>query len=211
MTTQSEALFDKWCQQQRLPFKRIRVARVANQKRPDYRVRTPYGWCVIEIKELVPTEEDDLILQSLRGEARWVDPGTRLRRPIRDAAKQLRKFSQRGLPTVLALVDLTASFHTEKYQVLAAMCGHTKLVFAPNQPIAEAFLGAKPGGGATLTKEHNTSISAIAVVRTDGGEVAAIDLYQNPHARIPLSAERAQSFAERHPSRPAKTSRPFWI
>jgi hypothetical protein len=37
-----------------------------------------------------------------------------------------------------------------------------------------------------LTRQDNTSISAVAVMRQPSGSALVIDLYHNPHARVPI-------------------------
>jgi hypothetical protein len=119
---------------------------------------------------------------------RWIDPGARLRRPIRDAAAQLRKFSRRGFPTVVCFFDMTAGFHLERVQVEQAMFGQETLKFeVSGDPEHEPrFLGAHFGKKATLTRTNNTSISAVAVLRQPSGSGLTIDLYHNPHARVTI-------------------------
>jgi hypothetical protein len=198
--TESEVRFEEWCRQQQLRYRRIKEAYTAGNRRPDYAVAVPGGWCIVEIKEIEPNPADEQAARQLlagKSAPAWVEPGARVRRRIKDAAGQLRKFSKRGLPTVALLVDKTVSFLTEDFHIITAMSGRQRLVFVVNQPIENAFLGIKPGGGATTTATENTSISAVAVLGQPSNGTLVIDLYHNPHARVPIAREAARQFVRR--------------
>jgi len=127
---------------------------------------------------------------------RWIDSGTRLTRPMRCASDQLRKFSMRGFPTVVCFFDNTAGFYAENIHVIQAMAGKETLLFEvssdpEHQP---RFLGVSLGKKATLTKIHNNSISAVAVLRQPLGSNLIIDLYHNRYARVPILRDRAAPF-----------------
>jgi hypothetical protein len=181
--TTSEIMFERWCREHGIPFRRIKVARAQGHKRPDYAIKVNGGWCVVEVKEIDPTAEDDRLYQQIasnRVEGRWVDAGARLRKPIRDASDQLRKFSVRGFPTAVCLVDNTVGFYVEPFQVIQAMCGKaTVRIAVSDDPEYEArFLGMHHGKKATMTGQHNTSISAVAVLRQPSG---------SPHSLISIT------------------------
>ena len=198
--TESELRLEEWCRQQELPFRRIKEAYTDGHRRPDYAVAVPGGWCIVEVKQIEPNDADDeLVRELMRGKpvARWVEPGARIRRLIRGASDQLRKFSKRGLPTVALLVDNTAGFHVEEYHVAAAMAGRQKLVFAVNKPIKDAFRGVRPAGGATMTAKQNTSVSGVAVLRQVSGNRLVIDLHHNRYARVPIPRDKAAPFVRK--------------
>jgi hypothetical protein len=127
-------------------------------------------------------------VQSGAGAFRWIDPGGRLRQSIKDAASQLRKVSQRGFPTVLCFFDKTAGFHLERVHVRQAMFGRETLHFeVSGNPAHETrFLGMRHGKKATLTRQSNTSVSAVGVLHRPSGSALTVDLYHNPHARVPI-------------------------
>jgi hypothetical protein len=194
--TTSEALFEQWCHTQGVDFRRIKVARAKGQKRPDYAVQVSGFWCIVEIKQIDPTVEDNSRLATLRQgnvEGYWVDPGVRLARPIRKASGQLREFSHRGFPTVLCLFDATASFHNAPFQVVQAMIGKETLHFeVSSDPKHDPrFLGTRHGKDATMTKDDNRSISAVAVLLRPTEDSLFIDLYHNPFARVRIPDEVA--------------------
>jgi len=197
--TASETYFERWCREHQIEFRRIKEACVQGHKRPDYAIKIDGQVCIIEIKQIDPKPADDSLLQEIaRSEvkSRWIDPGVRLTRPMRDASDQLRKFSMRGFPTVACFFDNTAGFHAEDIHVIRAMAGKETLRFEvssdpEHQP---RYLGMSFGKKATLTKIHNTSISAVAVLRQPLGSSLIIDLYHNRYARVPISRDRAAPF-----------------
>src|ERR1039458_1283114 len=110
--TLSETWFEQWCQDHGVRCRRIREARVQGHKRPDYAIKVQQHSCIVEIKQLDPTPSDQAWQQDVMSgttQLHWIDPGARLRRPLRDAAAQLRKFSQRGFPTVVCFFDTTVA------------------------------------------------------------------------------------------------------
>jgi hypothetical protein len=162
----------------RVPIDRIKEARVQGYKRPDYVIKVDGQPCVVEIKQIDPTPADNALLQELaRGEVkgRWIDPGARLTCPMRGASDQLRKFSMRGFPTVVCLFDNTAGFYTENIHVIQAMAGKETLRFevSGDQEHQPRFLGVSFGKKATLTKAHNTSVGAVAVLRQPLSNISA--------------------------------------
>ena len=191
VSTKSELAFEAWCRAKGVIYRRIREAHTPGYKRPDYALHLQAHWCFVEIKELDETPEDSALMsEMLDGGAgfRWVDPGARLRRPIKAASAQLRKASKRGFPTVVCFFDKTIGFHLERVHVLQAMFGRETLRFEVSADPAHEprFLGTRYGRKAALTRQDNTSISAVAVMRQPSGCALVIDLYHNPHARVPI-------------------------
>jgi hypothetical protein len=194
--TIAELYFEQWCDQQGVEYRRISEAR---GRRPDYAIRMVGGWCVVEVKEIDPLPTDDALARELlqgQSPARWVEPGARLSGPIRKASRQLKKFSQRGFPTVVCFHDTTIGFHTEGFHVEQAMLGSELLVFDASgaQGIDDSFLGTKAGGGAAMTPRHNKSISAIAVLHQIGTAGLIVDLYHNPFARVEIPPDIAAPY-----------------
>lgn len=196
LPTISELQFELWCRQHEIPCRRIREARVPGHQRPDYALRFQAGWCIVEVKQIDQTPDDEAMVTDLlagKAQARWVDPGARLRQSIKDASNQLRKLSRRGFPTVICLYDTAVGFYLERFHVTQAMFGQQILRFEVSADPAHKprYLGTRFGKKATLTRGSNTSISAVAVLRQPSGSPPVIDLYHNPHARVPIAAHLA--------------------
>lgn len=199
--TISETAFEAWCSRRGLEVVRIRESQTNGQKRPDYALRLDPRWCIVEIKELDVMPDDVSLLQKAQAGTAfgWIDPGARLRRPLRAASDQLRKLSRLGFPTVVCFFDTTASFHLERPHVLQAMFGRETIrVAVPDSAHPDpVYLGMKYGAGATLTRKGNTSVSAVAAMRQPAGSDLVIDLYHNPHARVPIPPAAAAPFVRK--------------
>jgi hypothetical protein len=79
------------------------------------------------------------------------------------------------------------------------MVGAQLLVFdvSGSKEINESFLGTKAGGGETMTPEHNTSISGVAVLRQIGASEMVVDLYHNPFARVAIPPKLASPYVRK--------------
>ena len=76
--TLSERLVEEFCDRHGIKWRRIKVARTSGNRRPDYAIGVDGGWCILEVKELKPTDEDNDLLEELRSgiiKGRWVAPG----------------------------------------------------------------------------------------------------------------------------------------
>jgi hypothetical protein len=56
--TLSEQLVEEFCDRHRIKWRRIKVAQTPGNRRPDYAINVGGGWCILEVKELAPTDED---------------------------------------------------------------------------------------------------------------------------------------------------------
>jgi len=196
--TLSEQLVEEFCNRHCLAFRRIKVAQKPGNRRPDYAIKVGGGWCILEVKELAPNNEDNSLLEELKQgiiKGRWVAPGKRLRGPIRGAEHQLRKFAARKLPTIICFLDMTISFHVEDFHIRAAMFGDETLYFAvaPETGTGQ-FLGSAPGRNAMLRRYERRTVSAVAVLRQPSGSELVVDLYHNPFAVVPIDPVIAGSF-----------------
>jgi hypothetical protein len=211
--TISELKFEQCCREHGIECHRIRESMVPGHQRPDYGIKVEQRWWVVEVKEIAETPFDKALLQdALSGEskAHWIRPGHRLRQSIKDAAGQLRKFSHRGIPTVVCFFDTTMGFYLAHDHVMQAMFGEETLNFEvsadpQHQP---RFLGRRFGKKATLIRNDNASISAVAVLRQATGSKFDIRLYHNPHARVPLPDDVKTSLVSRQHRRDTHVASP---
>jgi hypothetical protein len=196
--TLSESLVEEFCHRHHIKWRRIKVAQTPGNRRPDYAIRVGGGWCILEVKELAPADEDKSRLEELRNgiiKGEWVTPGKRLRGPIRSGEGQLRKFAARNLPTVICLLDTTVSFHVADFHIRAAMYGDETLHFAVSPTTGTGqFLGSGPGRNAMLRRDERTTVSAVAVLRHPSGSEMMVDLYHNQFAAIPIEPGIAAPF-----------------
>jgi len=194
--TQAEKLFESACTARGIAFRRIPTSKVEGKRRPDYRVDIPGCGAFVEVKQIDPNDADRRYETEMETNGLAVfggTPGERLRKSIRDAAGQLKQGSLRGIATGVAIFDATRSLHyTDPYAVKTAMFGLDAMVIGvPRDPnLSPYFKHMKGGGKATLTEEHNTSISAVIVIRIVPPDVSPYPqllVYLNHFARVRIN------------------------
>jgi hypothetical protein len=210
--TASEALIEAWFDRHQIDWRRIKVARTPGNRRPDYAIRISGQRCIVEVKEITPNDLDKRIIENARAgrvEGMWMAPGKRLRPAIRSSEGQLRKFSDRGFPTIICIIDTTASFHDADFHVRAAMYGDETLYFVvPAGSDTAEFVGSGPGKNAMLRYDKRNTVSAVAVLKHPAGSDPVIDLYYNPFASIPIDPTIAAPFVRRQIAEPSDRPKP---
>lgn len=186
MDTHSEILFSKICQQEGFFAEKIPTD---GKPSPDFRVSTPYGELIAEVKELTPNKEErELIRQQAKGiiVAFGDTIGSRARGEIQRACRQLKRFREERLPSLVVLYNnVTATvpmLHLYSHDIDAAMNGQwvTYVSLVPGGPKRPDHNGGKRG----LTANNGRYVSAVAVISDHDDETLLI--YHNPHAEVPL-------------------------
>ena len=186
--TRSEAVFEDFCRLHGIPCERITVG---TTRSPDYRI-FPCGEAVIcEVKEIEPTREEKQAQAALeRGEPVSFGGivGARVRKKITDGAPQIRKYAKGRCPGVLVLWEADwVPHHLTAYNIKAAMYGFDAIVYAvPKDPEKAPYpVDRKSGGKRRVTDSHNTSLSAVAALRTIDDRIEC-RVYHNVFAAIRL-------------------------
>lgn len=200
MKTTSERVFEQACAATGISYRRLHVGRGTGHQRPDYKIAIAGCQAVIEVKEIQKNARDRQEAAEMdagRGVRSRAEPGDRLRKAIRSAGDQLRRFSVRGFPTAVAMFDATFSLWlTDPYNVKTAMYGLDAITIALPHKGQPYRIGMKRAGKAVLTPEHNTSVSAVIIIRVlPASEVPAplLLVYHNIYARVPFNADRIRS------------------
>lgn len=203
--TLADELFEAACRAKGILYKRIPVSTAKGHRRPDYRVDLSDCKAVIEVKQISKNDEDRRQAKALK-EGRSVvynsTPGDRLRGAIRNASGQLRRWSLRGVPTAVAIFDSTFSMSaTDPYNVKTAMFGLDAVVLAlPKDRTQRPHItGMKRAGKATLTPEHNTSVSAVIIIRMlppRERKAPLLLVYHNHLARVPTKPETLRKYVD---------------
>ena len=189
MRTASEGFFEHFCDQKGMRWKRVAEADIPT---PDYDIFVPRRKIVVEVKEIVPNEEETQAQEELAEKGfviGSVTPGQRVRKKISEAAQQIKNRTKRRYPRLLVLFDRGfVAGHLDPYHIRVAMYGFETVQFAvPRDPQITPYpVGAKYGPKRKMTPEHNTSISAIGVLHASGPGAIQLTLYHNAHASIPL-------------------------
>jgi hypothetical protein len=190
--TEGERLFEQACASTGISWYRFPVARAAQgHRRPDYKVRIT-GRCgaIIEVKQFDANEaEAQQLTAGLCILPRGI-PGARVRGAIRKSGGQLRRASQLGIPTAVAIFDtMFAITYTDPYNVKVAMYGLDAIVVRAPPNSSDNPVGMKRAGKATLTEEHNTSLSAVIIIRALPGQPPILIVYHNHFARVPFDPD----------------------
>lgn len=187
--TQSEHLFEQFCETKRIRFKRVTVGAT---RTPDYDVFLPTRKVVIEVKEITPNAEEKAAAAAARNRQYVVvslTPGERVRRKIADASAQIKARTRSRYPGVLVLYeDGPLPRHVDHYQVRVAMYGLETIVFAvPQDPRASPYpVARRYGPRRKLTPTDNRSISAVAVLSSPHRGPVELTVFHNAHATVPL-------------------------
>ena len=191
MKTVSESLFEKFCDRNSIRWEKIPTA---NKRTADYTIFPTGIKVVAEVKQIDRNKEDEKAEQKLnRGELveSSYDRGKRVGAKIRDANPKLAPHSKTGVPTILVLYgNVRPHLYTDAYDVRAAMYGVEQhfFVVSKDPSIPPFFGGKKLGPNQGMTRQHNTSISALAVM-SGPLEIPELVIYHNVHARVSLPPE----------------------
>jgi hypothetical protein len=188
LMTHSEIFFKKYCA--RLEIKCIPF-QTGESKTPDYELIIDEQRIIVEVKEIDRNRsEHESLRQYGREEASGV-PGDRVRRKIWKASSQIIALTQEIYPSILVLYDLTRGGHLNPYLIRVAMYGLEQIdVMVPVNPSESPYYtGMSYGPKRRMTKDNNTSISAIGVLSTPRPYEIVLDIYHNKYAAVPLNPQ----------------------
>lgn len=188
----TEDLFEQFCQQEGIPFERIRES---NERRPDYVLSLGKIKLIAEVKAIEPNAEEKAIIEAGPEEMdpektfHWGIPGERVRKKISEAVPQLKSYSTREQPTILILHD-TAKFWPElldSYAVMVAMYGVESIQVSskPAPRGGASILRRWHGSRKKLTNKHNTSLSAVGILTHENSGIY-LNVFHNWYAKAPL-------------------------
>jgi hypothetical protein len=201
MITKSEQLFENYCQIHGYSATRI-PADLESIRTPDYKVEAFGHSFIIEVKELQPNEEDKRRIRELIEKHFTVGggtPGKRVFEKIKNAAGQLSKHKDSGLPCVLLLYDNIVvdgtRLHYQNYLLDPCFIDygiyglHSVILSKPNSYPAEnpRYVGEGRGDKRQLTENQRLYISAVSVLYENqkSGEPFILT-YHNFFAKVKL-------------------------
>jgi hypothetical protein len=163
---------------------------------PDYEIRLGSGWAAVEVKQLEPNTQDRKLLSELRQQgavSHWVNM-ERPRKAIVDATKQLRAHGRGVMPGIVVLFDLAGGLlgSLGEDSIAQSLHGARRLHVAdvPGQP--PEVLGVSFGGRRAATEQHNTTLSAVAVMRLFRNDEMSLTIFHNRFAAIPVDPSDLQ-------------------
>ena len=186
--TVSEFLFEQFCNENSIPYSRIETQ---DYKTPDYDVYFGGQLVAIEIKQIDSNEDDIKHLKQLRLRGRVgirEIPGRRVRIKIDSAKKQLELRTQGKYPAVLVLYNNVPIGYIDSNDIKTAMYGsESGSILIPDDPEDTSIYieSISLGSGRKFTPNHNTTISAIALLYKFG-EIIRLSIFHNIHAKCPF-------------------------
>ncbi len=190
--TISEDLFEQFCADQGIACERLEEE---TSKTPDYQIVIEGMEVVVEVKQIDPSKEDRKLLEEFEANGHIVHggtPGDKVRKKIQSASPQMSAHSKGQNPAVLVLYNnlpFVLGNPLEPYNIRVGMYGLEAIVLSvPKDYSAPSVVDRKFGGKKKLTEDHNTSISAVAVLSELEGSGLHLSIYHNQHAAVPLPA-----------------------
>ena len=192
MTTESEKLFEAFCNNNGLQFERVSPGVT---KTPDYIIEINGIKIVVEVKQIeLNDEEERLLKQFEKGEpvVFTSTPGDRVRSKIRAASPQLRILAKGKYPGVLILYNslpFAAGDPTQPYHIKTGMFGLETFILTKLPIIGKGdpqIIDKKFGPKRQMTEDHNKTISAIGDMRRTKESGIELFIYHNHFAPIPL-------------------------
>jgi hypothetical protein len=185
--TKSELLFEKFCQLRCIPYERILPGAV---KTPDYNVYVDETKIIIEVKEIDANAEEQQEIEKFdrQGRVSIKSPlGKRIREKITDAAGKFKEAARNRCPSILVIHNKVRLYkHTSPGDILAGMYGQLYFPVCGNVGEPLAIGGMKSGPKKKMTRDVNTSMSAVGVLQDSGSDAPHFSVYHNFHARVPL-------------------------
>jgi hypothetical protein len=190
--TISETLFEQFCDENHVAWHRIPVAGLVSRKTPDYRIECANNIVIVEVKEFGDSPEDRMLRERLRsqGATGAFDPklDQRVRNKIDAAMPQLRQLAKNRYPAMMVLYDDVTLLPIEGLEIRLAMYGQDHVDVGVTGSSSSPILVARHhfGGGRRVTDQHNTTLSAIALLTVEKQGIKHIAVYHNKYAAIPF-------------------------
>lgn len=178
----SQQLFEQFCKENTIRCDHIPEDN--ERKTPDYQIFFGAKLVVAEVKQIDPNDRDRQEMQELKeGKTvtTWSEPGSRVRLKIRAG-------------------DNVSSGTIEPYDIMTGMYGLEVLRVAVARGSYEQPRTIDRGFGPkrTCTPEHNTSISAVALMFRGLERDLRLSLFHNVHARTKIDPEWIRLETVRH-------------
>ncbi len=187
--TISEKLFERFCSEIDIPFKKIQVEKTQT---PDYDIFFDEHLIVTEIKQFDINDVDQEIIDELNQNGMTSlhigGHSNRVRNKIHSAKNQLKSRAQNTHPALLVLYDNVPTRTVNNIDIKQAMYGREIDVIGFSkdwQPLSiDEISGAKP----KFTKTENTTFSAIALLEVDVQNLC-LSIFHNYYAGHPINPD----------------------
>ncbi len=192
MKTLSEQLFERFCSDNEIVCIQIVPDGQESRKHPDYSIECSGNPIIVEVKEFGDNPENRLLRTNLNqtGSTGEFDPhlDRRARKRIDDAMPQLRRLAKGKLAALVVLFDNENIIPLSGLEIRLAMYGQDKVdIFAPEQESGRILIQHRFGPGQKVTPQHNTTLSAVALLQNQEDQQIMLEIYHNRFAAIPFN------------------------
>ena len=192
--TESDLLFEKFCRMNGIECRPVETSSVEGEKTPDYDILIAGYKILVEVKQMNPNPGEAQKQEELNKTGTTSiksKPGHRVRGKIKDAMGKFKKRTENRHPSLLVLYDNVKYYkHTDPFEILSAMYGEPYFSVTYTDTTDRIEIGnMKLGGKQKMTKDTNTSISAIGVLKKESDGNPSLEIFHNIYAKSPLSSE----------------------
>jgi hypothetical protein len=188
--TRSEGLFERWCHQRHLEYRRIPTDQ--GERRADYRVLARTCEWIAEVKEFTPNAQDRLAKKQLDANVlvgvHEVQSRSRIVSKIKSSAGQLRTLCREGIPGVLILYSPPGIWPevTQPYAIMTAMYGLEKVALALHPEASYTVVDRGFGPKRHVGPDRNRWLSAIGAMELRRNGRVRLAIFHNEFATVRL-------------------------
>jgi hypothetical protein len=193
--TISENLFERFCSENEIPCTPIPVAKTDSHKTPDYELICHSKIVIAEVKELGTSPDDLARIERLRARGRTevFDPklDVRVRKMIDDAMPQLRRLAKGKYPAIVVVYSGASLMPVNALEIRLAMYGQdvVEIGLVGNSADPTPVVRHRFGQGQKVGKQHNTTLSAVALLTTNSGKPDKLTFFHNKYAAMPFEPD----------------------
>ncbi len=195
-------VFRDHCREREITLKPIPESRNPHERTPDYKSKIYGKRVVFEVKAIEPNKEDKRNAEKPKAGEPVVfshTPGDGLIKKLQKANGQLRPSADQGIPGIVCIFDYSnRGLLLYPSDIHAGMFGLDAVPRSIQADYTQQLcsLGYKSGGRETLTKDHNTSISAVMVFMVTGPDRYEARLFHNHFAKCQLPEDCASRLVD---------------
>jgi hypothetical protein len=186
--TISEKLFERFCLELDIPFKRIQVDKVQT---PDYEIILGKHLIVTEVKQFDINDVDQEIIEQIKQNGIATHDGgyaNRVRNKIDSAKNQLKLRALDKYPALLVLYDNVPTRTVNAVDIKQAMYGEEIDLIGFSKDWRPYSVDEICGAKSKFTITQNTTFSTIALLERDGQNLS-ISMFHNYYARHPINPD----------------------
>lgn len=197
--TVSESLFEQFCDHNHVAWARITPNGVAGHKHPDYKIVCSGNVVIVEVKEVGESQARSVLRKQLElsgpADVSEPRPDEQVRKMVYSGSKQIR--SARGKnPALIVLYDDESIIPIDGQAIRAGMYGQNEV--AIGSTAGPSRTRHHFGAGQSVSKNQNTTLSAVALLTGQTGHPSRLDFYHNQFAKMPFNPDWLRTEAAAH-------------